>query len=95
MWKYRDFLQLPCVLLPPLGTILATVIEVRDSHKMDGIIYLTPPSVPGAPPHSGYQHEVQLRPSDRGPLQDGPLLPRGLVGLGAGEGDVDNCNYPP
>ena len=29
VWKYRDFLQLPCVLLPPLGTILATVIEVR------------------------------------------------------------------
>ena len=29
VWKYRDFLQLPCVLLPPLGTILAMVIEVR------------------------------------------------------------------
>ena len=33
MWKYRDFLQLPCVLLPPLGTILATVIEVRRQFR--------------------------------------------------------------
>ena len=32
MWKYRDFLQLPCVLLPPLGTILATVIEVSEEN---------------------------------------------------------------
>ena len=47
-------------------------------------------SVPGAAPHAGHQHEVQLRPADRGALQDGPLLPRGLVGVGAGEGDGDS-----
>ena len=35
VWKYRDFLQLPCVLLPPLGTILATVIEVRRLFRDD------------------------------------------------------------
>ena len=46
-------------------------------------------SVPGAAPSAGHQHEVQLRPADRGALQDGPLLPRGLVRVGAGEGDGD------
>ena len=40
MWKYRDFLQLPCVLLPPLGTILATVIEVRRRLLRDNLYIL-------------------------------------------------------
>jgi len=36
IWKYRDAIQIPCVLFPPLGTLLATVIElVVPRHTLD------------------------------------------------------------
>ena len=45
-------------------------------------------AVSGPASHAGHQHEVQLRPADRGPLQDGQILPGGLVSLRAWEGEA-------
>ena len=32
MWKYKDVIMVPCILFPPLGTVLAAVCEVSDDH---------------------------------------------------------------
>lgn len=36
MWKYKDIILLPCVLFPPLGTVLAAVCELMVArHSLD------------------------------------------------------------
>ena len=36
MWKYKDVLMVPCILFPPLGTLLAAVCElVVARHTLD------------------------------------------------------------
>ena len=34
MWKYKDVIMLPCILFPPLGTVLAAVCEVSPSSLL-------------------------------------------------------------
>ena len=36
MWKYKDVIMVPCILFPPLGTVLAAVCElVVARHTLD------------------------------------------------------------
>ena len=36
MWKYKDVIMVPCILFPPLGTLLAAVCElIVARHTLD------------------------------------------------------------
>ena len=42
IWKYKDFMMVPCILLPPLGTLLAAVCEVSSVFPLvTGIVEQT------------------------------------------------------